>query len=237
MPRSLLAYLPPLGLLLTPLLAGAGTVDRAVFALHAQSHAQKAAYVCGSANPDNAVPPLACRDYRVAWPVKSGADVYLVIAEVDTGGVSGATFGIDYPASNQTSGISVFGWTLCTTGLEFPGDGWPQPATGNIVTWLTPNQCAQQFIGQDGIHAVAGAFYVYAYGDGVFSVREHPQVQSSQRLVVTNCNGVATVFQPGDTWRLGKIGFGSAGTQGFTPCSMVPVRPTTWGRLKSHYGN
>jgi len=236
MPRSLFAYLPPLGLLFTPLLAGASNVDSAVFALHAQSHAQKASYVCGSANPNNAVPPLACRDYQVTWPIKSGADVYLVVAEVDTGGVSGATFGIDYPVS-QTGGLSVFRWTLCTTGLEFPGDGWPQPATGNIVTWLTPDQCAQQFIGQDGIHAVAGAFYIYAYGDGVFSVREHPQLQSSQRLVVTNCAGQATVFPPDDAARLGRVGFGTAADQGFLPCPGVPVRPITWGRLKSHYGN
>jgi hypothetical protein len=170
--------------------------------------------------------------------------LYLVVAGVDTGGLGGATFGIDFNGAAVGEGIDIVGWTLCATGLEFSSDGWPGPATGNIVTWLQPNECAQLFVPQtlptEGIHGVVGAFYIYAYTDDVFRVREHSLIGSPNRVVLATCAGTTTVFDHTDpnVGVFGRAAFG-VGT-GCNPCvelcpNTTPTEPSTWGRIKTQY--
>lgn len=223
-----------------PALAGpSAVISGPKFALHVQSHAQKASYVCTTASPNTN--NIACSDYVTQWPLKTPADVYLVLAQGDSTGFSGATFGITYNGA-PFEGVTLVGeWTFCASGLQFPSDGWPGPDTGNIVTFLLPDGCQRTVLGSDGVHAVLGAFYIYAYTQDRFRVREHPLIPQ-ENLATADCSNKTTVYPPIEyTMRTGWVGFGT--DPGCNPCTViddkgcdpVPVLPTTWGRIKSQY--
>jgi len=219
-----------------PVLAGAGAmIAGPKFALHAQTHAAKATFVCSTASPNTN--NVACSDYVTNWPLKTGTDVYLVLAQGDSTGFSGATFGITYNGI-QSQGVDLVGdWTLCASGLQFPSDGWPGADTGNICTFLVPEDCQDTVIGDDGVHAVLGAFYIYAYTEDRFRIREHPKI-SQGNLATAQCSGKSTTYPPEEyALRTGWVAFGSPSLDpGHNPCTdEVPVEPTTWGRIKSQY--
>jgi hypothetical protein len=215
-----------------------------VFALHAQAHSSPASSICTTANPNLTDPPLACTDYTTSWPLGVGADMYLVVAHADSEGVGGITFGITYGGGDPGMGLKVVNWTLCATGLEFVSDGWPDPNTGNVIIWLLPTGCARQVIGEDGVHAVAGAFYVYAYDHDLFSIREHSKLMSEERMAISDCSGGTTVLNYDEMYlsgRLARVGFGaftdwSCGPC-IAPCYFDPVLAATWGGIKTRYRN
>jgi len=230
-----------LTLFVLPAFAGpSAAISGPKFALHAQTHAAKATFVCTTADPNTN--NIACSDYVTNWPILSGTDVYLVLAQGDSTGFSGATFGITYNGT-QGEGVDLVGnWTFCASGLEFPSDGWPGADTGNICTFLLPNDCQRTEIGTDGVHAVLGAFYIYAYGADKFRIREHPLIPQGN-LAIAECSGKSTTYPPEQyNLRTGWVGFGSQA--GCNPCTVtdlngcdpgVPTEPTTWGRIKSQY--
>jgi len=95
--------------------------------------------------------------------------VYLVAARGSLTGLAGAQLGIDYQhgasgGATDGQGLDVYSWTLCGS-LEFHLEDWPQPGSGNMVTWAT---C------QTGETAVLGYFYVAAYAPDSLSVIARP---------------------------------------------------------------
>jgi hypothetical protein len=222
--------------------ADAGTQDCAVISLHAQYHTTKAATLCTTWKPTT-----SCDLFRITWPVGTNADVYMVIAQAyDVGaGVAGATCGIDYAAAEHV-GVDEFGWTLCAD-QEFPSAGvngdWPAAGSGNHIVWFADTNCQRTVITAPGptgssIHAIAGAFYLYAYSPDEFRVTPNPNLEPPE-LSVLDCNGSTShLSMDGYGYAGGEILFGSEGYP-YNPCDVVchpcPVERSTWGAIKRTY--
>lgn len=159
----------------------------------------------------------------------------MVIARADSNGVSGTSFGLLYD-DEPGSGLRV-SWNNCVSGLEFLSDNpvWPASGSGARLTWLLPDDCQNQIIDDDGIHAVAGAFYVYAYSNGGFEIVPNRTLLSGAELAITNCLGEEAQFDTtlGGWWsRSSHAAFGSdylcdVCAEG---CYPPDVEPSTWGR-------
>lgn len=191
----------------------------AKFALHVKTRVDKSTEICTVNDPNSQGIP--CSQYTTAWPAGVSADVYLVIGQVNSVGVNGVRLGIDYNGA-PGAGLDEFGWTLCTDGLEFPNAGpngvWPAAGGGNTITWLT---CQQTVIDPEGIHAVVGSFYLYAYGPDTFSITPNNNLLSGAELQLSDCNGQITDF-PLDTIT-GAVDFG--GGYGVNPCTDIEPPP------------
>lgn len=214
------------------------------FAIHIQAHSAKEFLVCTVASPSDTTldPALPCTDYNADGPLQTPVDLYVVIARADSSGVSGASFGILYD-DEPGSGVDVFSWTSCISGLEFLSDDpvWPASGSGARLTWLLPDDCQDQVIGEDGVHAVVGAFYVRAYSTGFFDITPNRTLDSGAELAIANCLGEEAQF---DTtyWSYANqtscAGFGAWGGCNvcvFGFCFIDPVEPSTWGQLKNRY--
>lgn len=213
--------------------ATAGTQDNAVISLHVKSHAVKAIEVCTTANPNTNLVP--CSQYVLTGGLSTALDAYLVVANAAAGaGIGGLSCGIEYNG-NTGEGVGVFAWTLCAD-LEFKNSGpdgeWPQSHGGNRITFETTTNCQRVEIGGEGVHAVAGAFYVYAYGDDTFRVTPNRNLVNPE-LAVADCAASETQLDTTGT-KSATAAFGAA-TGAFNPCQGVPVETTTWGKIKSAY--
>lgn len=223
--------------------------ENARFALHVKAPLAPGdtTPLCGpgsySPNEEN----LPCSAYTVTrsqvgeWP---GPVVYVMVGHADSVGIEGVDLGIDYTGGAGT-GIDPqwVTWTACTDGLEFRNNGpngeWPAPGGGIRVMWAT---CQNQVIGSEGVHVVIGALGVYAYSEAVLELTPDYQGEPTGRLLyVRSCDGVTTDLEqlfPWDTSILPRVQFGGSG-QAWNPCRSntgVPVRQTTWGRIKRQYG-
>ena len=197
-----------------------------------------------SPNFDNGGAGTPCEQYTVTAPAPAPSTVYVVIWNPDSP-ISGASFGVDYDGS-AGSGIdpNFTTWTLCADGLSFPNDGgngeFPKPKGGIRLTWTLPTSCASETVGGI-IHAMVGSFYVYAYSAAVLRLTENNNlVGGLPELAVADCAGATTLMEeiyPANLIDnlLGRVQFG-AGNQGYIPCSVVPARSTTWGNIKTKYG-
>jgi hypothetical protein len=214
-------------LLVTPVWAG--TQDEAVIALHAKPHADKLINTCasGAAPEDPNTQGIPCSDYVTQYPVLAGADVYLVVARADPAfGIAGLSCGVAYGPA-----LGMLGWTLCAD-LDFPNGGWPLNGGGNRITWDTDTNCQTQAMVTDGVHAVAGAFYVYAYGADVLQITENLNLQTGPELQVADCSSAVTEV----SHLSGAVGFDFM--TGFNPCNTpIPVEMTSWGAIKQGFGN
>ena len=202
-------------------------------ALHVSAMTTKDATICSTWDPNTLNIP--CSGFNVRGDLGQDLLVYLVIARADTpsfaGGVAGITAGIEYDG-RKSHGVDVLSWTVCADGLDIPNSGpggeWPASGGGDVITWLN---CQQSRIGSDGIHAVVGAFTVYAYSSDHLRITPNRNLQVGPQLLLANC--FAQEFGVDDTTlALGSAGFG---TTGFNPCGETPVVPTTWGSLKTRY--
>jgi hypothetical protein len=212
----------------------AGTQDGAMMVLHVQAHTTKNGAVCTTAAP--AVP---CSQYRVGWPVSTPADVYLVVVRAKPEpGIAGMSCGIDYDG-RPGQGVDVLGYQLCAD-LEFPSAGlngeWPADGGGDRITWVSTTNCQRTVIDPDGVHAVACAFYVYAYSPDLFGVTPNWNVAQNGELVVADCSASMTPVYHGTTQECAGVIFGG---QGCNPCVYgcwcPEVQPTTWGRVKRSF--
>lgn len=159
-----------------------------------------------------------------------------VLANTDTRftpDVGGVQFGVTYDGnrpggSTDGHGIDVFSWTPCGN-LQFPSAGWPEPGSGNLVTWDTANNCAR------GPIVVTGYFYLGAYAADRLQLIPRPVDGFAK---VANCLGAEAVVPEA---RLGFATFSAGGlVPGCNPCdgpcrSPVPVQMTTWGGIKSAF--
>lgn len=168
----------------------------------------------------------------------------LVVNGSQAEGIAGAQFGLAYQGGVDPLGgftpISVYGWTLCAT-LEFssPSPAWPNPGSGNLVTWnATGPQCLTP-PGNAGVGAigVAGYFYMAAYESSLFRITPRP---ADNLAKVANCGSVEdNVFtSPDDNLTfLGALGFAR---NGINPCGRelpVPVENATWSGVKTLVGS
>lgn len=225
--RRWLCFLTILALSLLSLRVLAGTQDDARIAVHVQSWAKNYCEV----DPVNANTP--CSSFTTKWPLREPASLYLVIGNANPeAGVAGVALGIDY----NPESIRLEDWHSCPgTGsfvrLSGPFGEWPSPLSGIILTWDTSTNCQRNVIGDDGVHTIIGVFYVYAYANSVFHITRSPK-SGPDSLAVIDCHAWASsLSQPS----VGKIGFGSY--DGYNPClSSVPTQFTTWGRIKTTYG-
>lgn len=148
-------------------------------------------------------------------------------------GIGGLEFGINYPGGYAPGGglspISVFDWTNCGD-LQFPSSNWPAPGSGNLVTWQQA-RCATPLIVLNNSIAVAGYFYLGAYGPGRISLTVRP---ASGHAKIANCPGTEYDLTPNASF-LGSVGFG--GLQGGNGCLFPdPVTSSTWSGIKGGYG-
>jgi hypothetical protein len=169
--------------------------------------------------------------------------LYLGVAGAGEIGVIAVSCGINYSGSSgQGIDPEFVNWTGCSDGLEFPfngpNGGWPAPGGSMRLTWTI---CQTETFGNQGVHAIMGAFYVYAYSEGTFEVT--PDWYNAPRgpsLEVVACGGGTTnlysMLYPDYASRLARVHFGGDGSQARNPClDFVSARPTTWGKLKTQY--
>ncbi|HEX7880645.1 MAG TPA: hypothetical protein VF720_14615, partial [Candidatus Eisenbacteria bacterium] len=116
---------------------------------------------------------------------------------------------------------------------------WPQDGGGNLITWDATTRCQTSGNALIGTVAVAGYFYMGAYGNDVMRVTPRPVDGFAK---VANCGSVedipwggapGDVATPGDTF-LGAVGFGQS--SGINPCGRerpVPTVDATWSGVKS----
>ncbi len=187
----------------------------------------------GSVTSKNAcsLPGLKANTINYQEPSSSPGRFYytylLVCNASDSTGIKGVECGIQY----QNPTIQVYNWNLCAT-LEFPSTGWPNSGGGNLVTW---NAC--QNTNTEGtrytVIAVAGYFYMGAYGPSTMSVTPRP---NSGFAKVADCSAREDDLTLAFPSHLGVAGF--AGQGGYNPCGApTPVQNSTWGAIKSLYNN
>ena len=212
----------------------AGTQDDAVVALHDKVHNTKATQICpglATATDPNTL-GINCFDYSTdnAPLGAPGSDVYLVVANADPGaGIAGLSCGVSFPVA-----IGMFGFTLCAD-LQFPNGGWPADGGGNRITWAAGTNCqngAQGGVnfgaGDFNVHAIAGSFYVYAYGNGVLTIGTNENLVIPE-FRVADCDASESDVQLGG----GAVGYGTE--TGYNPCqNITPVEETTWGAIKGN---
>jgi hypothetical protein len=148
-------------------------------------------------------------------------------------GLTGFQIGIDYQNAGPGDGLVVSSWRSCGT-LEFPTQGWPARGTGNTITWPTTD-CRRDVL------VSAGYFYVTAYSPAAMSIVGYP---TTGKVKVADCEGAEVEREVGSD-QLGWASFGGAASgqdvDGCNPavesCERpVPVKPVSWGRIKSMYG-
>jgi hypothetical protein len=210
-------------------IALANTQSDARIALHIRDIPKKSG--CGISDPN--VTNTPCSNFVTHQNSNEGIwHVFLVVAQGQAPGVAGMSCGLDtdFAPSNALN----YSWTLCAD-LEFPNDGgngpWPADEGGNRVTWNSVTNCQTQVEGGDGIHAVAGFFYIYNYGDPLSYMQITPNNNvPDPELQVADCNAVASDLHP---LQAGRATWGLE--EGYNPCGAVPVETTTWGSLKRQY--
>lgn len=149
----------------------------------------------------------------------------------DSLGVAGMEYGIDYDGA-LGSGIDVNGWTLCAD-LEFPNPNYPDPGTGNIITWEPnfncQNQNSEPFV-PGSVIALGGVLNVSLYSPDQLTITPRPVTGFAK---VADCNSAETNLTGLAPSHLGVAGFCMPG---YNPCfAPTPVEETTWGRLKNQY--
>jgi len=209
--------------------------------------------ICTSYTPN--ADQLPCSEYSVTAPATGASLVYVVAALGDPGaGISLVSMGVDFdgrdetgPGAGDAHGIApqYASWIACANGLPFVDDGpfggWPKPQSGLSITWAN-DSCQNTVIGGT-VHAVIGAFYLYAYSEDVFRITPNAAYSSQNpELRVSDCQGGDTdllAVYPSELWATltGRVHFGGDGSQGFSPCATTPVVPTSWGRMKARFTN
>jgi hypothetical protein len=235
-----------------PAAGGEIPYTNAVLAVHVADRTTKASTICGTSSPIDPGHPggqLSCSAFTSYGSLCAPYLVYLVVAKVDTSGISGASFGIEYNG-DPGLGVDVNSWTQCADGLPFTSNGlrgeFPASGGGLRLTWV---ECQQTVIGTEGIHAVLGALDVYAYSSDRLKITPNRPLDSGPELRIANCLGAEAEVD--SLYNAGWAGFGYGSRGGYNPCDPVivepqpapkaagpcpvPTKPATWGRIKSRY--
>lgn len=171
----------------------------------------------GGAEPTD----LPCSSYDTSALVGEGTLIYLVAHTTVETGVRGLSCGIDYSGSFSGIPSDYVSFDYCGDGLVFPSPDWPGPGSGTRITWST---CQDTDVGGEGVNAIAGAFYVYAYGMDTFKVIENNTYTAGPELLVADCNASVISLDPNTD--VASVAFTSDGSvAGATPCGNGPVQP------------
>lgn len=205
----------------------------------------------------------SCVDYTIKAPT-GFFHVYLVAAYADS--MQGGALGIEYCGGEYYGIIPEYvTWTRCLPGTETYAAGdrgpWPAPGSSLRFTFDTCQVTVSDPPSWEPLHAVIGAFYVYAYTADVLEITPDRNVDPPE-LAVVDCRGdrlnLLDLYRLGYDYHEGAAGFG--GLWGlscpiveppcFPACSPsvssspipqricdgpAPVQATTWGLLKSRY--
>ncbi len=227
MKRAVLTVLLASATLAVAAPALAGTQDGAVLALHRTALAKKASLTC-SGDVDPITTNTPCSAFVTTGPLLEAVNVYLVVANAQsTAGIAGLSCGITYDATG-TSGVDIFGWTLCSD-LEFPNMGWPAAGSGNRITWSAGTNCQRTEVGGEGVQAIAGAFYVYAYSSDDLELTANTAITPDELQVADCATAVTNVMEGG----IVSFGLNSGCNPCIDECIIVPVESTTWGKIKT----
>ena len=233
-----------LGGLFHPSLLWAGMED-CRFALHWQAATTKLSTLCTTYSPNaNSIP---CQSYVTSAPIQAASHVYMVVAHGGNEGIAGASFGINYHGGrNDPPGTGIdprlVTVTWCSDGLVFPAGGedgdFPKPEGAVRVTWNNETSCQVQVNGDEGVHAVIGALYCYAYSADQLQLTTNDLFQSGTELTVDDCAGITTdlyeVWGSAVVHFMGRVDFGEG--PGYNPCHLIiPTAASTWGKMKSMY--
>ena len=157
--------------------------------------------------------------------------------EAEQPGLAGLQIGIDYKErKDPRDGLHIFSWQSCSN-LEWRQDTWPEPGSGNTITWVAPENCNKKPI------VVAGYFYVAAYSPSFLAVTGYP---TTDLVKTASCSAAESI--PDRAIGLDRVGWVSMGggaigadTDGcnplLEPCVSQPVaaNPMTWGQLKGKF--
>jgi len=223
---KLLTLLPVLLCLgsLSPPALGSPANENAKIALHLQDvPTGKAPNICDRAER----PPCNSgeQNLRVNGQLHTTYNVYALVLDGDAqAGISGADFGVSYSSS-----ILLNSWTLCAD-LSSPQETWPQSDSGIIVTWNALGNCQDTpAVGDstNGVTAVLGSFYVYAYSEGVLSISPRTTI-ASQEFAVSDCSPQKTTLPfPSSA---GSVAFGNSAT-GYDPCAADQAAESVQGGI------
>jgi hypothetical protein len=155
--------------------------------------------------------------------VPAGPDNYAAVYIGRCSGVSLAITGVDFGIEYNSTSVVIKGWTSCGS-FATPTANWPESRSGVSVIWTTP---------ESGMTVLVGWFRLSTYaGYGAMSLRlgEHPLYPAR---VLDPSSNLDELRAPAYlTWD------GSPGGNPETGfCCEEPIEPTTWGRVKSQYGN
>jgi hypothetical protein len=175
---------------------------------------------------------------------KVGEYYYAFVCVVDGKadvGIAGVQFGVKFNRANRV-GIDISEWTKCGT-LEFAAptsrrDWYNVSNGGNLITWDPENACqdTEPSGGGTGVTAVAGYFYLTAYGADRIEVTPRP---ADKIAAVADCNSfLSIVAGAGAPIRarsfLGSAEFSADGSVlGANPCGLArPIVDKTWTGVK-----
>jgi hypothetical protein len=187
-----------------PAIAGAGPNQEAAFLVHLTDPVAK--NPCGLASN-----PPGCSGINDRGLIDRDYYAYVIVGNLHAGaGLYGARFGIAYDGAPE-SGVDVYSWTRCSDGLDFPVAGWPDAGGGNYVAWLDCHT-----VSDEGM-AVAGYFFLLAYGPDEIQVTPHPLLGTS----VSDCLINEDVITMGVRNPFGWATFSAdASTGGSSPCGL-----------------
>ena len=138
--------------------------------------------------------------------------VHVLAARGSSPSVAAVQFGIQYqfgcPGNrNDYQGVDILAWNVCAS-LEFTSGNWPDPGSGNLVTWDSINRC------QTGEVGVAGYFYMGCYwSPDILQIVPRPVDGLAK---IADCNSFEVVVPPAS---LGRASFSAGATiPGCNPC-------------------
>lgn len=177
------------------------------------------------------LPP--CSQFVIQGETFRPYDLYIVLAHADSAaGVAGFKFRLFYDGV-AGGGVDIFNWASCADisvgSMNFPASG------GILEVGWSPANCRRTVVEPEGVHVVAGAFYLYAYSADVLMLA----APISPDLPITDCGGGTTVVEQGfatSCFGFGAGGSGHACNACIEPCVLDPVERATWGGIKRGYG-
>lgn len=162
---------------------------------------------------------------------------YVQLVDLDPAlGVSEVSFGLDYDGAPD-SGVDGLTWYQCLPDAmtsQAPDPEWPQPGSWIRIEFDACRGTTPHPLDPEGQGSVLlGAYQLWATSSDRLSFvpAPDPDHPGETRIRVVDCSGEVTEL-PAD--RVASLGFGNVA--GYDPCyGTVPVRPTTWSRLKRVY--
>ena len=207
MPKPKLKTSIVLCMILVSWKAFAGEVERPKLALHVTPPPAKISSVCGPMRAPHPPCNLGSSTLTVHGQIEQPYTVYVLIVDgPPVPGVLGASFGISYGPH-----LALSSWFTCADGIESRFGSWPASGTGNVLTWNTCQNTPAPGDLDNGVTAVLGAFYTWAYADDALQITPHP---ASGEYSISVCTTSATMKM--DPAKTPRAGFGAQ--SGFDPC-------------------